>query len=227
MKCRFASFRFARILSSRRRAALASGTVALLALSLVSCNNDEAVTPAYRQDLADLLTDHAGRTRAIVTDAGDTLRLTAGTVRTGFTPDSIYRIQALYISHPPEAELVDLATVLAPLPVHFTAAAMHRDPLRLEAVWRGGRYLNVAVSVLTGGGRHVFGFNNAGTTTDATGRRMLHLQLFHDQLADPLYYSRQVTLCCPLRTAGLREGIDSVALSVVTFGGTIERRFAY
>lgn len=209
------------------RAGLACGACLALVGGLVSaCADDEAAWPAYRQDLVDLLTDGQGRTAAIVTDAGDTLALTNGAARAGLAPDSVYRVQALFVTSAGGAELLSMAQVVSPYPAAFRETEIKRDPLTLNAVWRGGDYLNLTVTLKTGGGTHAFAFVDRGTTAADDGTRTLRLELYHDQLDDPLYYSRQASLSCPLRATGLRPGRDSIEITVNTFGGTVHRRFA-
>lgn len=95
--------------------------VCLLSL-LTACDDDGAPWPAYRQELAELLTDSEGRAGRLVRDTGDTLRLLppAGLL----TPDTTLRAQVLYtVSADGTARLRGLSSVVSPSPSRFPSAS--------------------------------------------------------------------------------------------------------
>lgn len=200
----------------------------LFAAALVlptACSDDDTPIASYHQDLAELLTDATGCATTLVTDAGDTLKITNASVWNGLKTDTVYRVQTLYLLNDGGAELTQAASLISPRPYRFDPDSITRDPLTLDAAWRGGRYLNLLVSIKSGGGSHAFSFADCGTDTLATGQRLLHLQLIHRQGNDPLYYTRQAYLSCPLWATDLQPG-DSVEIAVTTFDGVVTRRFA-
>lgn len=190
-----------------------------------ACSDDDTPIASYHQDLAELLTNSAGYATTLVTDAGDTLAITNADTWRGLTADSVYRVQTLYLLNDGGAELTQAASLFAPRPQRFDTAKIVRDPLTLDAAWRGGRYLNLLVSIKSAGGSHGFAFADLGTDTLASGSRLLRLELVHQQGADPLYYTRQAYLSCPLWATDLQAG-DSVEITVNTFDGAVTRRFA-
>lgn len=190
-----------------------------------ACSDDNAPIASYHQDLAELLTNSAGYATRLVTDAGDTLAVTNSSAWKGLTADSVYRVQTLYLLSDDGAELTQAGLLVSPLPRCFEENKIVRDPLTLDAAWRGGRYLNLLVSFKSGGGAHGFAFADLGTDTLTTGQHLLHLALVHYQGTDPLYYTRQTYLSCPLWNTNLQAG-DSVEISVTTFDGVVTRRFA-
>lgn len=201
----------------------------LLCGLLSACSEDDYTAPAYREDLADLLTAADGRPACLVTDAGDSLPVVNGSRLAAAQPDTLYRVRALYVRVPSGAELYDMVQVLTPVPALYPPEAVKTDPLTVVAVWRGGRYLNFRLSVPTSGGGQVFGVVEEGLDTLPGGTRLLQLSLLHDQGADGEYYSREVYLSSPLtRYASLlRAGVDSVEVRIATYTGTYLRRYLY
>jgi hypothetical protein len=197
-----------------------------VAAALTACGDDDTVAPAYRQDLAEVVTDADGYPARLINDTGDTLDVVGKNRSLVLTPDTVYRVQAAYLREADGADLVALTQVLSPLPTSFRDENIRRDALDVAALWRGGRYLNLVVEVKSGGGSHAFAFVDHGTTVDVDGARCLHIELYHSQGADPLYYTRQVYLSCPLWAAGLQGGRDSVEITVATFAGPLVKRLA-
>lgn len=201
----------------------------LAALSLTACGEKEAPLPEYRQDLGELITDASGRGTHFVRDDGARFELTDPPA--GFTADSLQRIIALYADVPAGQRLTlkSYTKVLSPQVTLFPEQIVRFDPVAIESVYASGAYINLFLLVKTGGQGHRFGIHQAGTIANADGSRTLCASLLHDQGNDPLYYSRRTLLCCPLRPlqAYLREGKDSIRLTVQTFEGKKSFQFAY
>lgn len=201
--------------------------VCLLSL-LTTCDDDGAPWPAYRQELAELLTDCEGRAGRLVRDTGDTLRLLppAGQL----TPDTTLRAQVLYtVSADGTARLRGLSPVVSPFPEPFPLSQQRTDPVGVEALSRGGWYVNFYLYVLTSGGAHRFAFIDNGLAVRADGSQLLRLQLYHDRGADGDAYRRQVCLSCPLYgyAGRLVRGRDSVEVAVNTYDGPAMRRLPF
>lgn len=194
-----------------------------------ACSDDEAPARAYRQDLAELLTDASGFITRLVLDDGDTLALINAGSRGPLVPDTAYRVAALYELHPAGAELLSYSAVFSPRPVVLTGNLPECDPLSLDALWRGGRYVNFLISFRAGGETHSVAFGDAGITDRPDGSRLLNLELYHSRGTDPAYYKQQVYLSCPLAGYAdlLTPGRDSVAVSVLTDEGRVERRLPF
>lgn len=200
----------------------------LLSLLLCACGDDETPWPAYRQELAELLTGADGKVAFMVRDTGDTLRVSPSV--DWQVPDTVVRAQVLYCeTDGRKAVLQALSPVVSPFPEQISEAQMRTEPVGVEALSRGGRYLNFYIYVKTSGGAHRFAFRDCGVERQADGSRLLRLQLYHDSNADGQNYRRQVCLSCPLYGYADRlfGGRDSVEVLVSTFDGSLKRRFPY
>lgn len=221
--------RLLHIPSMRRHALRAAALAAAMALSWipVGCDGDDETLPAYCQDLAELETDADGFAGRLVTDAGESLPVTNR--KGGLTGDSVYRATVLYTREADGAVLHSATSVLSPFPKGYSEEAVKTDPVELDAIWRGGRYLNLRVTLQSGGLSHRLGFIDRGVTEGEDGTRVLHVELLHDQNGDPLYYPRETILSCPLYPYAdrLRTGTDSVSFTLRTFEGTLRRVFPY
>lgn len=193
---------------------------------IVACNEEEP-WEAYRQDFAELRTDANGFTQDLKPD-GDTWLAVLNKVG-GLTADSLYRVTATYIQRPRGVELYNLSQVLSPFPRTYSPNAIKTDPVHLNAIWSSGRYINLRLTLRTGGGTHYFGFCDEGIEELTDGCRKLRLTLLHNQNNDPTYYSRETFLSCPVyHYAGtLRHDVDSICLVLHTFEGKREHTFAY
>lgn len=210
-------------------ARIAAPFLLLAAPLLAACSDDDDPLPAYRQDLADALTDGAGRIRQLVLDSGDTLTVTNSEAVKAQKADTVYRIHALYIPSNGGAELTGMASVFASRPLALGATATGRDPLSLDALWRGGAYVNFHVSYKTSGNEHLAAFIEERITDEAAGYRLLRLRLYHDRNSDAENYTKQTYLCCRIDgyDGQLVHGRDSVAVVVPTKSGDTERRLPF
>lgn len=205
-----------------RAAALATGALSLAA----ACSDDEPMPP-YCQALAELKTGADGCARRLITDDGDTAAVTNRPG--GLRPDTTYRVTALYVRTADGVELHGATAIPAPLPRRYAPDAILTDPVRLDALWRGGRYLNMRITMQTEGEPHVLGFIDQGLEEHADGTRTLRITLLHSQHDNALYFPREATLSCPLwpYAGSLRAGTDSVRITIHTFDGPVERTFIY
>lgn len=198
----------------------------VLLCSIAACNEEEP-PEAYRQDFSELRTDADGFVQALKPD-GDTWKPVLNSIG-NLTPDSLYRVTAMYIQRPKGVELYNLSPVLSPFPRPYAPEVMKTDPLSVNAVWSSGRYINLRLMLRTGGGTHYFGFNEEGIDTLPNGFRKLRLTLLHNQNGDATYYSREALLSCPIYdyVGTLRSGTDSVCITLHTFEGRQERTFVF
>lgn len=208
-----------------RTATLAAA--AALAWVAAGCDGDDEPLPAYCQELSEMETDGNGFAARLLTDSGDTL--TVENRCGGYQCDTIYRIAPLYTRQGNTATLHGVTRVLSPLPRTYSATAIKTDPVRLDAAWRGGRYLNLRLTLQTGGTGHRMGFIDRGTEQAEDGTHILHVELLHDQNGNPLHFPRETIVSCPLYPYAdrMRPGLDSVHISVRTFDGTVSRTFTY
>ncbi len=208
------------------------GLFALLASVFLcaSCGEEEEPLAPLWQELAELVTGPDGRVTAVVRDNGKLLAVSNRASWGGLKSDTVYRAYVAYVlTGEDEAAIYTAGAVLSSHPAKFREENVLRDPLDVDALWRGGRYLNFTVSLKTGGGSHALAFVDKGISAAADGSQLLRLELYHDQNDDPLYYTRQVSLSCPLYGYADRlfSSRDSVEMKVNTFGGTLVRRFPF
>lgn len=193
-----------------------------------SCEDDGEILAAYRQDLAEVVTDGAGAAAELRLDDGT--RFSFARRRKGYVRDTVYRMRALYtLQDGGTADVSALVPVLSPFPRIYAPQAVRTDPVGVSALWRGGRYVNFRLDVKTAGGVHYFGFIDRGCRQNAAGGLTQQVELLHDQNADPLYYTREVWLSCPLFgfAESLRPGQDSVEVAVTTFSEQTKCSFLY
>ena len=187
---------------------------------LVSCDNeDNEYLDAYVNALGEFRTDHNGKVKEFCLDDGTTYTLTNDI--SGLTPDSIYRVQALYLSNGSKTTITQYAEVLAPMPRQIEADKQKTDAVGLSAIWNGGRYINLRLALLTQGGVHYFAFMDEGTEIHEDGTKIKRIKLYHDQNGNGTYYTRELIISCPVYQyeGELQSGKDSVSLTIQTFEG--------
>ena len=125
--------------------------------------------------------------------------------------------------------MLSLFSVFSPFAVSMGEGSLKTDPVALTAIWRGGEYVNLSVSVPTDGGRHALGFADRGITTLSSGGRLLHITLCHDAQATKPNYPAQAYLSLPLRpyAATMTRGADSIEVTVNTTQGVQVHRLPY
>lgn len=146
------------------------------------------------------------------------------------TPDSTYRILALYTEDTTaqSAHLTSYAAVITAQAATYRSSSIITDPLSVQACWNSGGYINCHLTLkATNTGTHIVGFHKQALTSNADGTKTLNVLFIHNQNADPLYYSREAYLCMPLNPIlqSLTAGRDSVALTFNTFEGQRTFRF--
>ncbi len=197
---------------------------------MASCEEDTEPMPAYTQELAELLTDAEGRATKAVCDTGDTLSIINHEAISRLTPDTLYRVKMLYI---PQGNrritLTSLAAVPAPLPRIMAEEDIKRDPLKIDALWQSGRYINITLSLPTSGKPHTFAFADLGQSTQPDGTRLQRLRLSHNKEENEPHYTQQTTVSCPLYVFAetLRTGTDSVEINISTVHGEVCKRLPY
>lgn len=202
--------------------------VLLLTAFAAGCSEDERPAPPYRQDLAEIVTDADGYAATLVPDYGTPLAITNTDAAGRLSPDTVYRTLALYTADAGQATLQGLSAVVSPLPSAFGGKPVPTDPLRVDAVWRGGRYANLLVTVATSNKGHKFAFADRGIIQHPDGHLLQAVELYHDRNGDGDFYERQVYLSCPLYGFGqLQAGRDSIELRIHTHDGPQTRRLPF
>lgn len=152
-------------------------------------------------------------------------------------PDSVYRALLYYdktvatsdaaASNPTSTSIVRArsvrsVSVLRPVEAE-DMETLRTDPVGFESLWmsKNKSYINLSLLLKSGKAEgdealHALGVVSDGTTTDAAGRRTLHLTLYHDQGGVPAYYTVQQYVSIPTQ---LLEEADTVELTLNTYNG--------
>ena len=197
-----------------------------LSVILGACSDDDEPWPSYAQGLLDLPTDPSGVAAKAVFDNGDECALDQPF--TSLRPDSLYRVQAIYVYEDGKVHIASCAPILS-LPFKaYRPGSVKTDPLQVVAVWQTRRYVNLQLDLKgTVGGKHAFGHHKLELRENPDGSRTQESLLIHDAGADPAYYTRTVYLSLPLQPLpeGLTAGRDTLRLTVNTHEGN--RHYAF
>ena len=196
-------------------------------LYVVGACTDDWRMPAYRQDLCELRTNDSGVADSMILDDGSRWELL--NPLSGLAADSCYRVYANFLFQEQKVEMKGLKAVVAPFPAEIDEALMQTDPLEVKAIWKSQRYLNLLVTVRTGGGTHLFAFADGGVESLPGGLVKQRLILFHDQAEDPLFYGRDGYLSCPVFVfePELVRGRDSLEIVYNTFDGWRRKSYLF
>ena len=180
---------------------------------LYACDEDSDTLPSYRQDLAELRTTADGKASKMWRDDGTCLNLL--TPLAGLTPDSIYRVYAIYTEAPEGAQLNHCALVHAPFPEVLPQNLQKRDPLSVVAAWKTERYANLQLLLKSkSDAQHGIAFHHDETVDHADGTTAIHLTLMHNANDAPQHYTREVFVSCPLYQF---PAADTVHIAIATF----------
>jgi hypothetical protein len=185
---------------------------------------------------ADLCIVHTDETKAIhyaVTDEGDSLLLKEPyTAKWLSTADTTYRALIYYNvkseSNDEKTELISLSRIPS-ANIHrpdYFKKGIKTDPLSFESIWMGTnrRYLNLGLILMTGETSeqitHTLGIVGDTLMHNPDGTSTYHLRLYHDQGGVPEHYSQRTYFSIPLHTLSA----DSIAMTINTYNGTIEKR---
>lgn len=201
---------------------------AILVCSLFSCGEEDVPLNNFQQDLAEVFTDADGKITSLVTDDGTSYSVSNAALMQPLRPDTVYRTSALYVRSADKAEIISLTSIVSPKPI-VSDATIKNAPLRVDAVWRGGRYANLLLTIPTSNKAHKFAFVDRGYQAQAEGHLLQTIELYHDNNGDGDFYERQVYLSCPLYGFGdiLQAGRDSVEMRIQTPNGLYTKRLPF
>lgn len=192
-------------------------------LLLVSCGKEEAAYPPVLTEFASLRTDAQGRGAWLLTDRGECYDVGNADQHTGLTPDSLYRIVALYELSASAASasvhLYDKAEAIAPLPTAHWEGEWKKDPVGVQSIWLSGDYLNMVLLVKAQDRPHTFFF------VEQERGAAVRLGLYHDRGDDVEAYTQQAYLSVPL--AGYRDEARQVDFSLATADGWVTYTFVW
>lgn len=209
----------------------------LLLAAFVACTQDvyDKGDGKYSQMMADLCvvrTDHDKAVHYALTDEGDSLSFVLPyTANWLSTPDSTYRTLLYYnlpVGSGSNVEAVSMTrvpTASIHTPDYFKSG-IKTDPILFESLWIGKsrRYLNIGMYLMTGSTTeketHRLGVVADTLLANPDSTRTLYLRLYHDQGGVPEYYSQRAYFSIPI--GGITA--DSIAMTINTYEGTVEKR---
>ena len=222
----------------RQSLAVIAFLITLTACTSEAYDSGDGQNSYLTADLVLLRTSPDKSVRSALLDDGTTLQFSNPFAQDWLTrPDSVYRALLYYdktvaasdaATSNPTATSIVRARSVRPVPVlrPVEAAkvdAMRTDPVGFESLWmsKNKSYINLSLLLKSGKAEgdealHALGVVSDGTTTDAAGRRTLHLTLYHDQGGVPEYYTVQQYVSIPTQ---LLEEADTVELTLNTYNG--------
>lgn len=209
----------------------------LFVLLLFSCETDnyEKGQGKYSLMLADIgevTVNGDKQATAFTTDDGDSYTLTyPASVQWMQTADTTYRAVIYYNKvESGQAELVGFSSVPTMQPVEYWRFKNPaQDPVGFESAWlaKNKKYINLGLLFKSGYvddaiGHHVISVAQDTILVHADQTRTAYYRFLHGQNEIPEYFTNRhyVSILLP------QELPDTVSLSIVTYTGNIERRFA-
>ena len=194
-----------------------------------SCSDDDSHAPNWELSFVDALTDHNGTVTHLRTDDGTVYAIDAPFAQLPWpsdtqakegnanrlTPDSIYRCISSYEkTGTASLRISNISSILTTRPAK--KSNLGTDPINLQSVWRGSRYLNVYFTVMGIDGKHLFTFVEDSITRQPSGINILHLTLRHTSQEAIEGYPRKLYISCILEgyDTQLKTGRDSIYFSV-------------
>lgn len=211
-----------------------AATAAALTLAACTIDSYDTGTGEYSLTQADFVEAHSDAELAVdyvLTDTGERLTLSPRPSASWITTaDSLYRAIIYYNKvSDTEAEPLSLSSVptLTPVPAEEFEDGIVTDPVNFESLWisSSGKYVNLGFYIKVGQidedmELHTIGIIDEGTVTNDDGTRTVCLRFYHDQGDVPEYYSSKYYASIPCAALDA----DSLALTINTYDGTVERR---
>ncbi len=165
--------------------------------------------------LTHITNDHGtsyGLTQRVWANVKDsTLRCIAGySVSADSSTATLYSIQHIYSEYPVPAETLEEPS---------------QSPVKLQSWWRGGKYINIIIGILTTGhGTHKYAFSDNGITANDDGTKTANISLIHQRPAnDAESYTETVYLSLPVEA--YKDQCNSISLSINTYEGEQTKTF--
>ena len=207
-------------------------------LLLASCELDsydkgDGEYSQMQADFAELTVNSEKQGVSILTDEGEQLTLTTPvTAKWLQRPDTVYRAIVYYNKvETDHAELLALGQMAVLQPVeHYRFKEQPQDPLGVETMWltKNKKYINLGLLLKNGQvgdeeGTHALALCSDTVLLNKDQTRTAHYRLLHSQGNAPEYYTnrRYVSILIPQE-----ERPDSIRLTIQTYNGRVEKRFA-
>lgn len=212
-----------------------SFSLVLAALSACETDSYEKGQGRYslmQTDMGEVMVNSEKQAVSFTTDDGDSYTLTfPATAQWMQTADTTYRAIIYYNKVENEkAESMGLSLVPTMIPKeHWRHKEQIQDPVGLESVWlaKSKKYINLGLLLKSGFvddtmGRHLISVAQDTILVNANQTSTVYYRFLHSQDNSPEYFSNRhyVSILLP------QERPDTACVSIVTYTGTIERRFA-
>lgn len=192
---------------------------------LLSCSDEEKKFGNLRISFIDLLTDSEGNANIMQTDDGKEYNIINPPDH--LRPDTTYRYVAYYEPTDGGVFLASNAPALSGSPTTTSPSNKVTDPVRMQSIWRSGKYINMVLNIKGKNVHHTIGFIDKGVITSPSGTGYLNLELYHCANNDMEAYFHNVYASCLLTSYNgrLLPGRDSILFTVKQYnkGKTIFR----
>ena len=209
----------------------------LFAFLLFSCETDsyekgEGKYSLMQADMGELMINGEKQAVAFTTDDVDSYTLTSPVTSQWIqTADTTYRAIIYYNKvENSQAEYMGVTTVPTMVPVeHWRFEKLLQEPVGFESAWlaKSKKYINLGLLFKSGYvddalGRHIISIAQDTVLVNADQTRTAYYRFLHSQNEMPEYFTNRhyVSILLP------QDLPDTASISIVTYSGTIERRFA-
>ncbi len=209
----------------------------IILLTFLACETDsyekgQGKFSLMLTDMAEVSVNSDKQAVSFTTDDGDSYQLVSpATTEWIETADTTYRAVVFYNKvEQGKAEHLALSQVATMVPIeHWRFKEPTQDPVGFESAWlaKSKKYLNLGLLFKSGYvddaiGRHRIGVAQDTILLNADKTSTVYYRFLHAQEGTPQHFTNRhfCSLLLP------QKPIDSISISIVTYTGTIERRFA-
>ena len=204
---------------------------------LVACETDsyekgQGKYSLMQTDMCEVAVNSEKQAVSFTTDDGDSYMLASPvTAQWIETADTAYRAIIYYNKvENGNAELMGLSLVPTMIPkAHWQYKELPQDPVGFESAWlaKNKKYINLGLLFKSGYvddtmGHHLISAAQDTILVNADQTRTVYYRFLHHQNDTPEYFTNRhyISILLP------QELPDTASVSIVTYSGTVERRFA-
>ena len=200
----------------------------VIGLICACSSDDETWSDNYQMTFLDLATNADGKAAKAVSDEGETWIV--DNPIGGLKNDTIYRIIAMYTRNDQHISLSSYAHAISARPVRLAEDdSLYTDPVGIQRIWKVPNYINATLSVANKDKNHVLGFVEQSITTNSDGKKIAHIQFYHNRNNDIDAFNSTAYISLPLRVYAetLTTGQDSIYFTINTPNGNITYPYLY
>ena len=178
---------------------------------LGGCKDEESVYPSVLTEILSICTDAEGRAARLCPDHSDGYSIENPAGFPGLTPDSLYRVIAIYEITDAEnraAYLYSLSSIFSAPPVQGWEGEIKTDPVDVQSIWMSGGYLNMVLLVKGKDKEHAFHCIETGD-----GQHLV-FQFYHDRQGDIEAYTKKAYFSIPMQA--YKAGHETFLFSIST-----------